>query len=272
MYRSHTAEVDWNLLETVRRSAPLVHNITNLVVQNETADAIAATGGVQITLHTIEEVADAAALSSSLAVNLGTLNEPLLHCARQAVATARQLERPWILDPVAAGLTRYRTDAAHEFLELGPAVLKSNASETLVLGGRADQGRGADSIHSVDHAAAAARELAKRYGCVVVVSGPEDLITDGARTVRVANGHPLMGRMIGSGCMLTSVIGCFLGVSGSPFDAAVAAVSCFDVAGEIAAERAGGPGTLKPLLIDALYHLESNVLEARVKATLAAVD
>jgi len=260
----------WDLAETVRVSAPLVHNITNLVVQNDTADAIAAAGATQITLHNLEEAREVAALCAAAAINLGTLNEPFLQCAREAVTVAASLGRPWVLDPVAAGFTAYRTAAAREFLGMRPTVLKANASEILVLAGHADGGRGAESIHSVENAAEAARNLARRYGSVVVVSGPQDMITDGARGATVSNGHPLMGRMIGSGCMLTSVIGAFVAAGDSHFETALAAVAYFGVAGELAAERADGPGTFKPLFIDALHNLGRETFDARVRVTAPA--
>jgi len=257
----------WGLVEAIRDSAPLVHNITNLVVHNDTADAIAAVGGTQITLHNVEEARDAAAACAAIAVNLGTLNDAFLHCARDAVALAASLDRPWVLDPVAAGFTAYRSEAAREFLDLGPTVVKANASEVLALAGRAHGGRGADSVHSVSAAADAASRMARRHGSIVVVSGSDDMITDGTRRAMVSNGRPVMGRMIGAGCMLTSVIGCFLAVSDRPFEAALAAVAYFDVAGELAAERAEGPGTFKPLFIDALYNLERGVFLERVRVS-----
>lgn len=255
----------WQVSQAIRRSAPLIHNITNLVVQNDTAAAISAVGATQVTLHHPEEARDAARASAALALNPGTLNDAWLCCAREALQVAAEDGKPWILDPVAAGLTRYRTDAARELLRLGPTVLKTNASELLVLAGQADAGRAADSIHSVDEASAAAMDLARRHGCVVVVTGAEDLLTDGEQVVRLGNGHAMMGRMIGSGCMLTSVIACFLAVSDPPFEAAQAAVACFTVAGEIAAENAGGPGTLKPLLVDALHALDGDELRRRLR-------
>ena len=257
----------WQMAEAVRESAPLVHNLSNLVVQNDTADAIAAIGGTQVTLHNLEEARDIAGICAAVAVNLGTLNSAFLSAARDAVAVARELGRPWVLDPVAAGLTKYRTQAALEFLALRPTLVKANASEILVLAGSAEGGHGADSIHPVQDAAVAAKELAVRYGAVIVVSGPEDMITDGRRTAIVSNGRPLMGRMIGSGCMLTSVAACFLSLGGPPFDAALAAVACFNVAGEIASEQAGGPGTLKPLLLDALDGLTRESLRDRARLT-----
>jgi len=253
------------LAETVRETAPLVHNMTNLVMQYDTAAVIAAVGGTQLTLHTIEEAADMAALSGAIAVNLGTLDNAFLRSVREALRVAGTSARPWVVDPVAAGLTAYRTRAAQEILNLGPTVIKGNASEILVLAGGPERGHGADSLHEVDDAATAGRTLAQRHGSIVVISGSEDMITDGEQIVRVANGRPIMGRMIGSGCMLTAVIGCFLAVSEDPFEAALAAVAFFNVAGEVAAESAGGPGSLKPLFIDALYELDRKALNERVR-------
>src|SRR5690606_14276416 len=120
-----------------------------------------------------------------------------------AVEVAAQRGVPWVLDPVAVGFSAYRTEVVREFLERRPAVIKGNASEMLVLAGQAHGGRGADSVHSVDEAQAAAVDLARRHGCTVVVTGAQDLVTDGDQRVRIANGHPLLGRMIGSGCMLS---------------------------------------------------------------------
>ncbi|HYW76797.1 MAG TPA: hydroxyethylthiazole kinase [Gammaproteobacteria bacterium] len=246
----------WHCSEQVRSAAPLVQNITNLVMQHDTAAAIAAVGGTQMTLHGIEEVREITSVASALAVNPGTLNEAWMGCAREAVAVARQRRIPWVLDPLAVGLSRYRTDAITELLSLGPTVVKANASELLVLAGAEAAGRAADSVHSVEQAAAPARELASRHRCVVVVTGSEDLIADGKRAMRVSNGARLMGRMIGSGCMLTSVMACFLALGNDPLEAAAAAVAHFTIAGELAAERAEGPGSLKPRLIDALYNLD----------------
>ncbi len=254
------------LSEAIRQRAPLIHNITNLVMQNDTADAIAAVGATQITLHTVEESGDAARLCAALALNPGTLNGPWLECARTAIEVASAMRKPWVLDPVGVGLTRYRTDAARGLLEKRPTVLKANASEIMVLAATATSGRGADSIHEVEEARTAAQDLAHEHGCTVVVTGECDLITDGEREVRMSNGRPLMGKMIGSGCMLTSVIACYLAVAEDhAFAAAQAAVAHFTVAGEIAAEQAKGPGTLKPLLLDALFNLDAAQLKQRLR-------
>lgn len=263
IYRTKTTI--WGLAQSLRASAPLVQNITNLVVQTDSADAIAAVGGTQVTLHTIEEADAAARVCSALALNLGTLDEAFLRCARTAVPIIQHRKLGWVLDPVAAGMTSYRREAAREFLETGPTALKANASEVLAVAGDNRRGRGADSVDPVEDAMDAARELAARHHCVVIVTGARDFLTDGERDVFVENGDPLMGRMIGAGCMLTAVVGCFLAVSEDPFDAAIAATAYYGVAGEIAAERATGPGTLKPLLIDALYNLTREELESRLR-------
>lgn len=255
----------WQLSEAIRSNAPIIHNLTSLVMQNDTADVIAAVGATQVTLHTREEARTAAGVAAAVAVNSGTLDEAWLAAVRDALHVAAARDLPWVFDPVAAGFTAYRAEAAHELLRRRPTIVKGNASEIIALSGHGEAGRAADSTHTVDQAADAARALARRFGCVVVVSGVRDLVTDGERGLRVANGDPLMGRMIGSGCMLTSVIACFLAVTGDAFQAAEAAVAYFTVAGEIAAARAQGPGTLKPLLIDALYNLDRQQLRERLR-------
>ncbi len=256
----------WRHCEAVKSGAPLVQNITNLVMQNDTAAAIAAVGGTQLTLHGVEEAKEIAALAHAVAVNPGTLNADWMKCARDAIEVAGQRRIPWVLDPLAVGLSRYRTEAIMELLSLGPTVIKANASELLVLAGSRDTGRGADSLHSVDEAAQLASSFAATNRCIVVVTGDRDLVSDGKRTIRLSNGAPLMGRMIGSGCMLTSIIACFLGASDDRLDAVTAAVGQFTIAGELAAEQANGPGTLKPLLLDALHGLDHEQFSGRLRA------
>lgn len=253
------------LAAAVRQAAPLIHNITNLVVQNDAADAIAAVGGVQMTLHAPEEACEVASIADALTVNVGTPDTDWIQAADIAVRTIRERGRPWLLDPVAVGLSGYRTDVIERLLAQRPTVIKANASEALALARTGAAGRAADSRHTVGEAVDAAKRLAREYDCVVVVTGACDLITDGVMAVRLSNGDPMMGRMIGSGCMLSSVLGCFLAVADAPFDAALAGLAHFSIAGEVAAANAGGPGTLKPLLIDVLYNLDAATVAARLK-------
>lgn len=265
MNHNDSADRFWQVSSLVRNTAPLVQNITNFVMQNDTADAIAAVGGTQMTLHGVEEAREIAAVAQGLAVNPGTPGKAWLECAHEAIAVAAGRGTPWVLDPVAVGLTPYRTDAMMALLAMRPTVLKANASELLAMAGTGEAGHGADSLHSVDQAASAAAELASRYATIVVATGDVDLVTDGIRTLRLRNGRPLMGTMVGSGCMLSSVMACFLAVGDDRLESAAAAVAHFTVAGELAAGRAGGPGTLKPLLIDSLYSLDLAQLRSRLR-------
>lgn len=262
---SETASGIARLSEAIGQSAPLVHNITNLVMQNDTAAAICAVGATQVTLHIPEEARAAAEHVAALAINIGTPDTDWTHCARTAVQVASERGLPWTLDPVGVGFSAYRNDIAHDLAQRQPTVIKGNASEILAFAGMGPGGRGADSIHSVDQARDAADQLARRYRCTIVVTGAEDLVTDGEQCVRIANGHPLMGRMIGSGCMLNAVVGCYLAVASDAFSAAVAAVARFAIAGELAAVRASGPGTFKPHLLDALHAFDEDTVHQRLK-------
>lgn len=264
MNEAEPANRFFRIFNAIQRRSPLIHNITNLVMQADTAAAIAAVGGVQMTLHAPEEARQAAAVAHALAVNVGTPDTAWLEATRAALDVAAGQGTPWLLDPVAAGLSDYRTAIMRELLRLQPTVVKGNASEILALAGTVSSGRAADSIHAVDQAIEAAARMAEEHGCIVAVTGAEDLVTDGRRIVRLGNGRALMGRMIGSGCMLSAVIACCLAVADDPYDAVQAAIAHFTVAGEIAVEQANGPGTLKPLLIDALYNLGEDTLQARL--------
>lgn len=252
------------VLDAVRAAAPLIHNLTNNVVWNDSADAIAALGATQATVHNVEESADLAGIASAVSVNLETPNALWTEAARIAAGTARDVGKPWVLDPVAVGLLSYRTALAAEFQAMRPTVVKGNASKIMALSGEAAKTHGADSQHAPDDAADAARSLAAASGAVVAVTGPVDLVTDGAATVRIANGHPLMPKVIGTGCMLTPLVAACVAVAASPFEGTVAALALFAIAGELAGKAAVGPGTIKPRLLDSLYGLDAAQVESRL--------
>jgi len=253
------------LITRVREMSPLIHNITNNVVLNSSADAILAVGATQATVHNTEEARELASIASAISINLGTPSGLWAECARTAIAVAVEQAKPWVLDPVAVGLLPYRTDLAHECLAAGPTVVKGNASEIMAFAGEDAKTHGADSMHDTEQAAAAAVRLAADSGTIVAATGAVDLITDGKRTVRIANGNPLMPATVGTGCMLTPVIAAFVAVTNDAFSATVAAIAAMGIAGELAAEKAEGPGTLRPLLIDALYGLNSETLTAKIR-------
>ncbi|KAB7623914.1 hydroxyethylthiazole kinase [Alkalilimnicola sp. S0819] len=265
MQSTFTAERIWSVHQRVGELAPLVQNLSNLVVQYDTAQAIAAVGGTQLTLLAREEAEAVAGIAQALVLNSGTLDSHWLEAAQRALDVAVARGTPWLLDPVAAGLTPFRDEQLRGLLQRGPQVIKGNASEILTLAGQARGGHGADSRHSVSQAMLAARSLARARNCVVVVSGPRDYLCDAERAVELANGQPLLGRMIGSGCMLGAVLGGYLAVEPDSLLACTAGVACFTVAGELACERASGPGSLKPQFFDALFQLRADDLAQRLK-------
>jgi len=243
-------------LVAVRERKPLVHNITNFVVMNYTANALLAAGASPVMAHAREEVAEMVGLAGALVINIGTLSEAWVDSMLLAGKTAKKRRVPVVLDPVGAGATRFRTRTAKRILDKSRvSVIRGNASEILSLQNEKSCTKGVDAVHSVDDAAASARLLARELDTVLAITGPVDLVTDGRRVLRVANGHPLMALVTGTGCTATAAIGAFLAVDSEPLRAAATALAYFGLAGERAAERAEAPGSYMIALIDALYTL-----------------
>ncbi len=252
-------------LTGVRAAAPLVHNITNYVVMNNSANALLALGASPAMVHALEEVEDFTSISSALVVNIGTLSPSWVSAMQRAAVRAGERGIPWVLDPVGAGATAYRTDTARALLALRPTVLRGNASEILAVAGDVGGTKGVDSTAGSEAALEAATILAQRHGTTVVITGAEDIATDGARVVRCGNGHALMPRVTGLGCSLSAVTGACLAVERDALHAAAAALAIFGVAGELAAAQAAGPGSLQVALLDALYTLDVDTLASRAR-------
>lgn len=250
-------------LSRIRSEAPLVHNITNYVVMNTTANALLALGASPVMAHAIEEVEEMVGLARALVLNIGTLSPPWVEAMVRAGRAARRRGIPVVLDPVGSGATRYRTETAQRLLdEVGPTIVRGNASEvaSLVLAGAAT--KGVDSTRASDETVDAARAVAARWRCVVTVSGATDVIVGVEGVLRVRNGHPMMARVTGLGCTASALIGAFAAVNPSPLLAAAHAMAVMGIAGEMAAERAEGPGTLQLHFLDALHRLgEADVLQ-----------
>ncbi|HOB62958.1 MAG TPA: hydroxyethylthiazole kinase [Candidatus Competibacteraceae bacterium] len=262
-----TAATIWTLWIAVRAKQPLVHNITNFVVMNNSANALLALGASPAMIHACDEVEDFVAISQALVVNIGTLYSEQIAACKLAAARAKATGVPWILDPVGAGATPYRRAAAGALAQLRPNAIRGNGSEILTLAQQTQsgQGRGVDSLDASETALEAARQLATATGAAVAITGAVDYVTDGQRVVAIANGHPLMTRVTGLGCSATAVIGAFLAVEAEAFLATVAGLAVFAVAGEIAAEQARGPGSLQVALLDALYTMTQDDLARRLR-------
>src|SRR5438270_10470793 len=232
-------------LRRLRETKPLVHQITNYVVMNETANATLAIGALPVMAHAREEVEQMAAAAGALVLNIGTLSPPWVEAMLLGGRAANAAGIPVVLDPVGAGATRYRTESTKRILgEVEVAVLRGNQGEVATLVGVAAEVRGVESIGTGGEPSEVAREAARSLGIVASVTGPVDHVSDGRRVLAVANGHVLLAAVTGPGCMSTAITGCFLAVKReAPFEAAAEALAAFGVAGEEAARGAKGPGT-----------------------------
>ncbi|MEG1833011.1 MAG: hydroxyethylthiazole kinase [Burkholderiaceae bacterium] len=240
-------------LARVRSSAPLVHCLTNEVVQSITANVLLALGASPAMIVADEEVADFAAISGAVLINVGTLYPARLQAMQLAVAAAHAAGRPWTLDPVAAGVLAYRTSALHGLISHKPAAIRGNASEILSLAGITAAGKGVDSTAASSAAIAAAQSLALMSGAVVAVTGEIDYVTDGHQTWSVTGGHPLMTRVVGTGCALSAVVAAFTAGAPDRLVATAAACAVMARAGELATRVAAGPGSFLPAFLDAIY-------------------
>jgi len=253
-------------LKNLREKKPLVHNITNFVVMNYTANALLACGASPVMAHAPEEVEEMVSFAGALVLNIGTLTPYWIDSMLKAGKRANELNIPIILDPVGSGATKLRTDSAKQLIEkLSIKVVRGNASEVLSLAYEGSQTKGVDSIHSVDEAADAALILAKELKTTLAITGAVDLITDGERIYRVSNGHELMGYVTGTGCTATVVIGAFLAVDRDPVEATSTALAYFGFAGEKAATEAHAPGSFQIALLDALYTIDEKQMEEGAK-------
>ncbi|MDQ4085860.1 MAG: hydroxyethylthiazole kinase [Actinomycetota bacterium] len=257
------------VLERLRRQAPLVQCLTNVVVTGFTANALLAVGASPAMVEEPEEAGELARVADGVLVNVGTVSESTAAAMRAAAQGAHAAGTPWVLDPVAVGPLTFRTRLATELLTKGPAVVRGNPSEVLSLAGATGSARGVDSATDSASALAPAVELARREGTTVAVSGTVDYITDGDSAVEVATGDPMMTRVTGVGCVLGALVAACSAVEESPLVAAGAATVILTVAAEVAAERSPGPGTFAVALLDALYTLDPKTLDVHLAARSA---
>ena len=252
----------------VRSRVPLVHCITNYVTVNDVANALLACGGSPIMADDIDEVADITAISNALVLNIGTLNRRTIASMLKAGKTANEKGIPVVLDPVGAGASALRNEAVASLLEsVRFTAIRGNLSEIAYIAGKNASARGVDSREQDggNDPDAVAKYVAEKYGCVAAITGAVDRISDGRRVARVANGVAEMGKVTGTGCMLSGLIGAYVGACEDKFEGVVAAVASMGIAGELAWEEARGRGTgsLHCGIHDALSRIDDTLLAAR---------
>jgi hydroxyethylthiazole kinase len=255
-------------LDTLRTQSPLVHNITNFVVMNFTANALLAIGASPVMAHALEEVEDMVSIAGALVVNIGTLSPKWVEGMKLAMKKAAELGKPIVLDPVGAGATPYRNQVLKELLNIAsPTIIRGNASEILALAGSNIKTKGVDSTANSTDSIEAAIALSKRYGSVVSVSGASDVIVSRDKIAYVENGVALMTRVTGMGCSASAIAGAFAAIEKDSFYAAICAASVMGVCGELAYEKATLPGSFQIAFLDALAEISSERLEqlARIK-------
>ena len=250
-------------LVTLRAQKPLVVNITNYVVMNNTANALLAIGASPIMAHSRQEMAEMMSFSGALVINIGTLDSQWIPRMTFAVEQANANNKTVVLDPVGCGASHLRTDTAREIAQLANnLIIRANASEIIALAGEQAQSKGVDALDSSEAALGAARFLVATYQCSVVISGEVDYVVTANNECQLSNGHAMMPYVTGMGCTLTALTGAFAAVGET---SGLAAAAVLGVAGEIAAEKSAGPGSLQTNLLDTLYQLDTAMLNARLK-------
>ncbi|NNB94887.1 hydroxyethylthiazole kinase [Corallococcus exiguus] len=264
---SLSVEEVWQDVQSIRERVPLVHNITNYVAMEFTANALLALGASPVMAHAMEEVREIARISQALVINIGTLSAPWVQSMREAMKEAAKQRVPIVLDPVGCGASQFRTQTARELLATAaPTIIRGNASEIIALGSDRHETKGVDSLASSEQASEIAGELSARYGCAVSISGAVDLIVQGAQVVRVRNGTPLMTRVTAMGCTASALTGAFAACNPSPVHAAAHAMVIMGIAGELGARRAQGVGSLPMHFLDALHGLSKADVQALMQA------
>ena len=250
-----------SILNEIRNNSPLVHNITNYVVMNNTANALLSVGASPVMAHSLDEVEDIISISSSLVINMGTLSELWVDSMIKAGKKANELKKPIVFDPVGIGASSYRTEIAKEIIEkTSPCVIRGNASEIMVLAQLSSVTKGVDSTAKTVEALNGAIQLSKELNSTVVVSGETDYIVTRNKVSSINNGREIMSKVTGMGCTATSVIGASVAVEDDVHEAAVFSMALMGVAGEIAESKSNGPGSFQISFLDTLSSVSSKII------------
>ena len=253
-------------LNLIRKQSPLIQNITNYVVMNNTANALLAIGASPVMAHSVDEVEEMAGIASSLVINIGTLEAAWVEAMLIAGKTALEKSTPVVFDPVGAGATTYRSKVCKQLIEeCKPSIIRGNASEIIALLDTQAQTKGVDSTNTSDSALNSAKALALQTNAVVVISGETDYITNGATVETVKNGNPMMAKVTGMGCTATAIVGAFSAVNKNLLEAAAHGMAVMGITGEIAASISKGNGSLQINFLDTLFNLDEEAIRKNIK-------
>jgi len=255
----------YELLDRIRAKKPLIHHITNWVTIYDCANITRTIGALPVMAHALEESAEMVSIASALVLNIGTLTPQLIESMIHAGKAANQQNTPIVLDAVGVGATSLRTDSALAIMkEVKIEIIKGNSAEIGILAGVDAEVKGVEAMSVEGDPVQIAQMLAKNEGSTVVITGKQDIVSDGTDTYLVNNGHEMMGSIVGTGCMAASVIGCFAAVEENSTFASTAALVCFGIAGELAAksDRSKGPGTYKEIFYDEVYNLNKEKIKS----------
>ena len=259
-----------DLLHEIRIKSPLIHNITNYVTVNDCANAILAIGASPIMADDVGEVEEVVSISSALVINIGTLNQRTVDSMIRAGKKANKLHIPVVLDPVGAGASTLRNETTQKILsEIKIDVIRGNLSEISFIAGLSVSTKGVDTSKADEKndAEAIAKSVANKYSCVVGITGEVDVISDGIRIVKITNGHKLLSKVTGTGCMTSALVGSFCGITKDYYTATVTGIVVMGIAGELSfvKTREMGTGSFHIGIIDALSNMNSTYFVERAK-------
>jgi len=256
----------FSLLEKIRKQSPVVHHLTNWVTIYDCANVVKVMGGSPVMAHANEEVAEMAKIASALVLNIGTLTVDFVEAMKIAAKSANEKGIPVVLDACGCGTTQLRNCKTFELLnDVRIDIIKGNASEIAKIAGEDVITKGVDASKVEKDLIGLAKKIAKERKCAVVITGEEDIITNGKKTYIVKNGHEMMSQIVGTGCMAASVIGAFAAVEKDLALASACGLVCFEIAAECAAKGSLGPGTFKEKMFDCLFHLDKKTIDKMQK-------
>lgn len=259
----------FEIIEKIRQERPLIHNITNMVAMNDSANIILAISGLPVMAHAQAEVREMVRVAGALVLNIGTLTSEQIDSMIAAGEEANNLKKPVVLDPVGAGATHLRTESALRLQErIKIDIVRGNHAEVSILAGLKGNIKGVESVGSGENTVEVARTLARKHNQVVIITGKQDIVTDGKTVIEINNGSPMLGTITATGCMVTSLIATFAAVCDDYIMASTGALVCFGLAGERAAVKAQGPGSFKVNLFDEVYNLNEEIICEGLKVNI----